>query len=635
MNLKNADIHWQTDSLGNTIPISTQFDDVYFSKAGGLDETNHVFLQGNGLYERFANLDDKGHFVIMETGFGTGLNFLATYLLWSQTAPTSARLHFVSTEKYPLTKTDLHTALSAWQDEKTATFIHFLIDNYPLLLSGCHRLHMGNICLDLWFGDAKESFGLMHAKADAWFLDGFAPSKNQDLWSDDIFNEIKRLSKPNATLATFSSSGMVRRALEGIGMDVQKIKGFGRKREMITARFCSEHPPKLGTPPKTAIVIGAGVSGLFSAHALARRGVLVTLIDKTAPLAGASGNPVALFAPKLTQSSEAPHHLPTVGFLYAERLYKALNQCSQTPIFHRTGVIDFLLPTQKSHEKLSHLVMSYPDELIRTFNDAFDSDNDDFNAQTINAFIPKAGLIDTHQLAKAIMSNPLISFKCFDVQTICQTGHQVTLSNEHGQLSSDVCVICAGFESHLLHDSLFNPRKIRGQVSWLDITHLPDDLKATLNTPIKYDGYCAVFDKEGSPLFLMGASFVRNSTDTSVKDAEHAFNLDKFSQSLPNLAKTLDINTKNLTGRASIRAQTPDYHPILGKVAGANKADGHDSRLYALYGMGSKGFSFAPLCGEILAGIMFDEPLPISTRLLDKLTPERARLGRPLDQNTD
>lgn len=634
MNLKNADIHWQTDSLGNTIPISTQFDDVYFSKAGGLHEANHVFLQGNGLYERFANLDSKGHFVIMETGFGTGLNFLATCLLWSQTAPTSARLYFISTEKYPLSQAHLQTALSVWQDDKTTAFIHALVDNYPLALSGCHRLHFGNICLDLWLGDAKESFKLMHAKADAWFLDGFAPSKNQTLWSDDIFNEIKRLSKPNATLATFSSSGMVRRALEGIGMDVQKIKGFGRKREMITAKFHPEHPTKPSTPPKTAIVIGAGVSGLFSAHALARRGVYVTLIDKTAPLAGASGNPVALFAPKLTQSSQAPHHLPTVGFLYAERLYKALNQCSQTPIFHRTGVIDFLLPTQKSHDKLSHLVMSYPDELIRTFNEAFDSENADFNAQTINTFIAKAGLIDTHELAKAIMSNPLICFKCFDVQSICQMSHHITISNDHEQLSSDVCVICAGFESHLLHDSLFNPRKIRGQISWLDIAHLPDDLKETLDTPIKYDGYCAAFDKEGSPIFLMGASFVRNSTDTQVKDDEHAFNLNKLSQSLPNLAKALNLDTKNLTGRASIRAQTPDYHPIIGKVQDEGQAD-DDSRLYALYGMGSKGFSFAPLCGEILAGLMFDEPLPISTQLLDKLTPKRARLRHPLDQNTD
>ncbi|MDO4896110.1 MAG: FAD-dependent 5-carboxymethylaminomethyl-2-thiouridine(34) oxidoreductase MnmC [Moraxella sp.] len=623
--MQHANITWQKDNLGNITPVSEQFGDVYFSKAGGFDETNYVFLQGNDLPHRFANLGKHEHFVIMETGFGTGLNFLATCLLWQQVAPPSARLYFVSTEKYPLSHADLATALSIWQDEHTTPFITGLLDNYPLALAGCHRLYFGHICLDLWLGDAGDSFALMHTKqgqADAWFLDGFAPTKNSQLWSDEIFCQIKRLSKPNATLATFTSSGAVRRALQNIGMNVQKIKGFGRKREMITAKFDGNTTVK--PAPKTAIVIGAGVSGLFVAHALAHRGMTVTLTDKTAPMAGASGNPKALFAPKLTQLSDAPNHLPTVSFLYAERIYKALNQLANNEIFSQTGVMDFLLPTKKSHDKLAHLVNSYPDELIAIFNENFNSDNADFNNQIINTHTPKAGLIDTHHLADFILSNPLIHFKQFHAKHITQDNDQWAVKDDDSQLSADIVVICAGFESYLLNDELFNPRKIRGQVSWLDIGKISNELKAKLTTPIKYDGYCATFDKDDTPTFLMGASFVRNDTDISVRDDEHEFNLTKLRQSLPHLADELNINIKDLHGRASIRAQTPDYHPLVGKT---------DRNLYAVYGMGSKGFSFAPICGEILAGLIFDEPLPICDVLLDKLNPNRPRLQTPIDQN--
>lgn len=619
--LKNAVITWQTDHAGNTTPISTAFDDVYFSKAGGLDETHYVFLQGNGLPTRFGNLTDHQSFVIMETGFGTGLNFLATCLLWSKTAPPTARLYFVSTEKYPLSASDLQKALHIWQDHtELKEQIDKLLTQYPMALSGCHRLHFGAITLDLWLGDAYESFCQMHTKTglvDAWFLDGFAPSKNSELWSPQIFEQIARLSKPNATLATFTSAGFVKRALQSIGMTVVKIKGFGRKREMITAHF--NQPATHMPAPRTATVIGAGISGLFSAYALARRGVSVTLIDKTAPIAGASGNPKALFAPKLSLPDGAAHHLPTVGFLYAHRSYKALNERSNTTIFEQTGVVDFLLPTQKSYDKLAKLVNSYPDELIYQFNHELNSDNDDFNQHTINTFIQKAGLIDTQRLADVVLSHPLIDFKKFNVVSI-DTHHQKTIIKDEQQtLTSDIAVICAGFESHLLNGQLFNPRKIRGQVSFLPITNKDDTIKTALATPIKYDGYCASFNDT----LLMGASFVRNCTDTDVKADEHAFNLHKFSQALPTLAQKLNINPADLQGRASIRAQTPDYHPLVGKVEG---------QIYTIYGMGSKGFSFAPLCGEILADMVCHTPICVSQTLLDKLSPARPRLQNPIDQ---
>lgn len=620
--LQHADILWQTDDTGQSVPTSAVFGDVYFSKSGGLDETNYVFLQGNHLSERFKNIQKNQSFTIIETGFGTGLNFLATCLLWQETMsqennPKNACLYFVSTEKFPLTKADLQTALSVWTDEKIRFFINQLIDNYPLALSGCHRLHFGNITLDLWLGDALDSFCKMSDKlADAWFLDGFAPSKNSELWSADIFNQIKRLSKPEATLATFTSSGFVKRELLRIGMNVNKIKGFGRKREMLTANF--DNPiQNLHTPPQTVIVIGAGVSGLFTAYALASRGVAVTLMDKTALIAGASGNPRAMFAPKLSLIDGVAEHLPSVSFLYAERIYRKFNELSGTEIFTQTGVVDFLLPTQKSADKLTCLANSYPDELIQIVN----ADIDDFTKQKIVTFIKKAGLINPKLLAEFILSHPNITFKQANIISITESHRQTILTDDkNNKYDSDVAIICGGFESYLLDDTLFNPRKIRGQVSYYQNKNIKQINH--LKTPIKYDGYCATFDD----IFLMGASFVRNCTDTDIRLSEHEFNLEKLTQSLPNIVKELNVNINELQGRASIRAQTPDYHPIVGNV-------GCYKNLFTIYGMGSKGFSFAPLCGEIIADMIFNNPICISQNLLNKLSPTRPRLQTPLNHN--
>lgn len=612
--LHHANLTWQTDHHGNSVPVSQTFDDVYFSKAGGLLESQYVFLAGNHLSERFASLQDHDSFTIMETGFGTGLNFLATCQLWTKVAPKTARLYFISTEKFPLSPTDLSRALDTWQDHTELTpWILALLDNYPPLLRGVHRLQFGQVVLDLWFGDAADSFGEMVAKADAWFLDGFAPSKNSDLWSPAVFSAIKRLSKPNATLATFSCAGVVKRSLSDIGMTLRKIKGFGHKREMLTAHFADN--PVAKTKPKTAIVIGAGVSGLFTAYALASRGVIVTILDKVAPTAGASGNPRALFSPKLGLPDIAHQHLPTVSFLYAFRIYCAFNKLANDDIFSQTGVIDFLLPHKKTHDKLKTLIDNYPDDLIALSN----SQDEDFTRQIISTFIPKAGLINPAKLAAFILSHDNIHFRSFDVQSISEHNQSISVQSTNTQtLSADIAVICAGFESHLLDATLFNPRKIRGQVSWL---LLPKSMPKP-KTPIKYDGYCATFDDT----FLMGASFVRNCVDTDVRPDEHQFNLDKLQHSLPNLAHALDIDVHALQGRASIRAQTPDYHPILGQVT-------KNQRLFTLYGMGSKGFSFAPLCADVLACQILEEPLAVTATLFHQLSPQRPRLQTPLTDN--
>ena len=217
-------------------PYSTHFDDVYFSSDDGLAETDFVFLQGNDLQNRWQTLPSKT-FTIVETGFGTGLNFLSAVQLWLTTAPANAKLHFVSVEKYPLTLQEITQALQLWP-QLNAVSQPFLA-HYAKLLQTAQPIELFNnrVAITLLLGDANEQLSQLHIKMDAWFLDGFAPSKNPDMWQPALFAQMARLSAPKSTFATFTSAGDVRRGLIAAGFAVQKRAGFGKKREMLHGQF--------------------------------------------------------------------------------------------------------------------------------------------------------------------------------------------------------------------------------------------------------------------------------------------------------------------------------------------------------------------------------------------------------------
>lgn len=242
-----ATIQWRDSKT----PISDQFGDVYFSQTDGLEESRYVFIHHNRLAERWKqlNADKAGNFIILETGFGTGLNFLATWQLWDQIAPKDWTLHFLSIEKFPLQLEDLKKACAAWQELNP--YAEQLINNYPLPAAGIHSLEFkspdsdNKVQLHLLIGDVHQwlpQLGLdnEHPQAlstpwsvDSWFLDGFAPSKNPEMWSDTLYQQMHRLSKASTTFATFTAAGIVRRGLQQAGFQVEKVAGFGRKREML------------------------------------------------------------------------------------------------------------------------------------------------------------------------------------------------------------------------------------------------------------------------------------------------------------------------------------------------------------------------------------------------------------------
>ena len=315
---------------------SERFGDIYFSVEGGEDEARHVFLSGNGLPARWR---DRDRFTIVETGFGCGLNFLLTWSAFRDYAPAGARLHFVSVEKHPFRLADLERIHGAWpQFEKLS---RELAGAYPPLIEGYHRLHLdgGRVTLTLLFGDALEMLSELEARSDAFYLDGFAPSKNPDMWSRALCAELGRLAGPGATAATYSVAGTVRDALAQAGFVVEKRTGFGRKREMLAAAFpgVSIIAPRA---QRRAAVIGAGIAGTQCALALARRGFEVELFESTARVAACtSANPAGLVRPFLTLDEGARSRFTWDAFFYAQRNHAALSHCHAQPLWGPTGVL--------------------------------------------------------------------------------------------------------------------------------------------------------------------------------------------------------------------------------------------------------------------------------------------------------
>ena len=678
--IQTAKLHWQLDDNGVTAPLSSEFGDVYFSKTDGLAESRHVFIDGNDLATRLANLRNFERFVIGEIGFGTGLNILAIWQLWQQIRPDNhSHLHIITTEKFPLSKTDLEQALSVWTE--LAGLSQQLIDNYPPPLAGCHRLNWFDerLTIDLWLGDATSSLSQVtgEGKVDAWLLDGFAPSCNQELWSADLLAQIARLSKNHTTLATFSVASAVKQGLKHHGFTLAKRKGFGKKREMLTASF----QPKLTsanfcklyfrynkkikpffvtlpftasfesrrrqrrkannvkgfelpnfsaiTKPLSVAVIGAGVAGLSSAYALAARGHKVTIFDKAQPLAGASGNIRGFLAPKLTSLKRLETNLHAIGYLASCRFYPYLTAQTGIKILQTTGCLDLL-----SHNRLQlDEVKDFPIEFARLLTAEQAKAKVGYEiGQAI--FLPNAGLITTANFANAVLCHPNISFQTekltyFQQAYFQQDSDQVLLTFTEHQQFFDHVLLCMALDTCDFLPAVKRFNHSRGQVTWFAVDE--HDKAQLPKLPLKYGSYYASFNENSKRHVMLGASFVRDTLDTTPAVADHQMNVADLADAVPDLVNNTDMFTveKNLPhwqGRASIRSQTVDYLPLVGQVWQAGYEN--KSRVWTFSALGSKGYAYAPICSELLAGLLCGEMLPLANKMVNSLSPNRKVIRR-------
>ncbi|ENW32175.1 tRNA 5-methylaminomethyl-2-thiouridine biosynthesis mnmC [Acinetobacter lwoffii NIPH 478] len=600
---------------GIDVPVSKQFGDVYFSKDNGLLETRHVFLNGNDLTTRLADLKPFEYFCVGETGFGTGLNILALWQLWQQVRPDNhSHLHAISVEKFPLSKVDLIRALNAWPELKPLA--DQLISQYPMPIAGCHRLSFPKerFSLDLWLGDAHDVFPVIEktAPVNAWFLDGFAPSCNPDMWEENVLNNIVRLSEIGTTFASFSVAGVLKRGLKNHGISISRPRGFKHKREMLKAIWNpaeetessliqeitqkkTERDTETNIRPSQIAVIGAGIAGLSTAWAFAQRGHQVTIYDQSAPLSGGSGNPLALLNPKLCPVEQSAEHLMTLAWQHA------LNHYQKFKAFRPIQVNQLAL---KNPEQLLGLADEYPEEILAVQ----DTEDQEVQTEFPSLKLLEAGAVSPHQLREEILLHPHIQYQQAKISHIEAATKPQLFSDEQDLGEFDHVIVCTARETAQFFADYPVLKPIRGQVSWLNNQAQP----LSQNTAYSYGGYCMQLDAEH---LILGASFYPGRDDIEVLAEDHVHNYELIHSVFPEYAQSL-ASTETWQGRASVRAQSQDYFPLLGKM----KAD---EEIYSFAGLGSKGFLFAPLCSEILAAQILGEACPVPSSLVKKLSVTR------------
>ena len=616
-----AQLEWR-----NNQPYSQQYEDVYFSTDNGLAETDYVFLQHNQLASRWQTLKDE-NFTIAETGFGTGLNFLCAWQQWRQHAPQVAHLHFISTEKFPLSKADLAQAISLWPNLEPLS--KALLAQYQNIREVFHRLSFddGRVTLTLLIGDANQTLPQLNAQVDAWFLDGFAPAKNPDMWQPALFQQMARLSHQATTFATFTSAGEVKRSLQAAGFKVDKAPGFGKKREMLFGQFISTKSKTLLFPQKKAIVIGGGLAGTSSAQALARRGWQVTLIERHATLAQeGSGNPLGVLYPRLIGGDTAINQLALQGFLYSVRLLDQLHLSAED--YSPCGVLQLAF-NAREQQRLSKIIKDYPD-LIHEVNENKASDLSGITLYLGGAFIPQAGWVNPAALCVAFSDHPNIQIKhhteAISLKYIDQCWQ---VWNDESCIAEASVVIIAGANDtqNFAQTEHCELSAVRGQITLLPSTEQSQAIKTVICT----DAYLSPA-KEG--FHCLGATFTPNDSNTDERAHDHQSNLKQLKTLAPSLAET--YKNRDVRGRAALRCVTSDYLPLAGAVLDVNQLNQKPPRyntpaeqlpwlkgLYVNTGHGAKGLVNAPICAEAIASLICDEPSPIPNSLLSALDPNR------------
>ncbi len=636
-------------------PVSRRYGDVYFSRDSGLGETRHVFLAGNRLRERWAALAPDARFTIGETGFGTGLNFAAASALWDEVAPPGARLRYAGVERHPLAPADIARTLGMWPE--LARYRDALLAQWNEIAPGWHRfvLGEGRVLLTLLVGDVRTVLSRLDGRVDAWFLDGFAPARNPEMWQPDVLAEVGRRSNPVATCATFSVASEAQRGLEAAGFAVEKLPGFGRKREML--RGVLRAPPRgtwrapwfarpaRHTGERTAIVIGAGLAGTATAHSLAVRGWHVTIIDRHDALAAeASGNPQGALYARLSPHATALTELATTGLEYTARSLPVLG-LERGVDFDPCGVLHLEYDESERVRQSRLAAQGWPIGFLAHLDLAEASARTGVALPSGGLLFPRAGWVRPPALCRALAAHPEVQVLLGrPALRLRRRDSDWEVHDAAGPIASaPVVVIAASGGSGAFDETTHLPlRLIRGQLTLVPET----PASRALRTVLCGEGYIA---PAIGGVHSLGATHKFRDTSTEPTAAEHAENLAKLAALAPALYTALGVDRlepAQLAGRAALRCSSPDYLPIIGPVVDAARFAAtyarlaHDATLeidtpspwldglYVNAAHGSRGLVTAPLSGELLAACLEDEPAPLPTSVIEAVHPSRFLLRR-------
>ncbi len=623
-------------------PYSERYRDHYWSRAGGLGEARHVFLDGNGLPQRWRQ---RERFAIGETGFGSGLNFLATWQAWAGDPQRCRRLHFISVELHPLAAGELQQVLAAWP--QLAALTADLVAAWPEPVPGWHRLTLADdrLLLDLLFGEAGVEFGRLDAAIDAWYLDGFAPARNPAMWRPELLAEVARLTVAGGTVATYSVAGVVRRGLREAGFEVTKGPGFAGKREMLAGKLAKpvlakprSRPwlqPPLPLAADEAVVVGAGLAGCAMADALARRGWLVTLLERrAAPALAASGNPAGVVMPRAEAQRGPAGQWYLQAYLHALRV---LARYAGAADWQPTGVLALAANSQRQR-RYQRFVEAYglPGTVACWVDSAAATTVAGVVLDRGALYYPGGGWLAPSGWCRALVERPRVSSR-YRVDAVrleqLADGWQVLGASGEVLAAAPVVVLANANGAAAYESTSWLPLvAARGQLSAAPVTAA----SGRLQTVLYGKGYL-IPARQGR--HVIGATLTAHDSDTRLRAADDVHNRVQLERIVPQLAAEL---TPELSGIfAAIRATSPDRLPLIGGVpdpaafraaytAAARGAMGrklppppHARGLYLLTGLGARGITVAPLAAELLAALIAGEPVPLARDLSDAVNPSR------------
>lgn len=593
--IQQARLHWRDEE-----PQATDYQDCYFSHQSGSAESRHVFIDGNRLSERFAVLPPRGLFVIGETGFGTGLNFLETASCFLQQAPADAQLYFISCEKHPLSRTDLKRAQRAFPQH--AELASSLQDCYPSATPGFHLCcPHPRIRLLLLQGDALSLLSELDAKVDAWFLDGFAPAKNSSLWQPAIYQQLARLSREGATLATFTAVGQVRRDLLAAGFAMQKAEGFGRKRHMLTGQKGGHWQP-YALPQPSVAVIGAGLAGCTTAYALAQAGCKVSLFDPQGIAQGASGNLAGVLYTSPSGNLQTQNRFYQSSYLQALRWLKNADWPRNEKQGRLNGMVQLPAKARLAKKLQAGLETGFwPPELLRLNGDSLDA----------GVTLPEGGYLNPPAWCQQLASHANIRLRPQRLERLEHTADGWQLHDSSGEVlaQADKLVLANAAAAQEFVSTPLRLKLIRGQVTHVAAT----EASRAYTQAICHNSY---FSPAIDGLHCVGASFDLHDPRRVTKEKDDAANLALLKQWLPDVWQSLGGEAIRVhSSRTELRCQSRDFLPLVGAI--------EQPGLFISVAYGSRGISSTPLTAELLASQLLGTPCPVDRTLAQALEPGR------------
>lgn len=634
------------DDRGN--PYSGRYGDVYASRDGAWGQALHVFLAGNGLPQRWCG---RRAFVVLETGFGLGTNFLATWTAWRDDPGRPQRLDFVSIEKHPLRAQDLLAAPAGAREHPDAPVLRAQLSaQWPLPLAGLHRLEFedGRVVLTLALGDARALAQKLHAGVDAFYLDGFAPDRNPQMWEPPLIRALSRLARADATAASYTCARGVRDALSGAGFVVERAPGYGGKREMLRARFAPRWTARRHEPratyggPREAIVVGAGLAGCSTAHALRRRGWRVALVDRAgAPASGASALPVGILQPLLSADDNLASRLTRAGARYSRQVLQRVAPAGGADrMWAPCGVFHQAVDEREDALWRARLAeQAWPEAFVR-----YCSARD---AHSLLGLLPRYGgawfeqgaIVSASRWCHALSASGRGGEPAWGAWAVARLeprgGGWRIVDGAGRSIEAPVVVVAGGIEAAPLLGLNYAPlHAIGGQISLLAAPALRE-----LRAAVSGAGFLV------PPLLgqaAVGATYEELPAGAAAPPPGGTFRAHER-----NLARLVQLlaHAPAVEARAAfsgVRCATRDRMPLAGPVAdeagalaaalrlrGAHLVDvPRLPGLHCLAALGSRGLALAPLLAEHVAATICGEPAPIEAELSAAVDPARFLLRR-------